>query len=207
MWPEISGLYAITPDSTNTTNLLIMTEQVLCGGVKVVQYRSKITDTELRRVQAHAIAQLCRKYHVPIIINDHIDLALEVNADGLHVGQGDISLIEARKKIGHKKIIGVSCYNQFGLAVNAQQQGADYVAFGAFFASSTKPGAAIASMDLLCQAKHELLTPVVAIGGITLINAAALIDRGSHSVAVCNALFGARDIQATARTFSQLFCE
>ncbi|MDP1559698.1 MAG: thiamine phosphate synthase [Nitrosomonas sp.] len=207
MWPEINGLYAITPDSTDTAKLLVMTEQVLAGGAKMIQYRNKMADSALRREQAHALVRLCRKYHIPIIINDHIDLAIEVNADGVHVGQDDVSLIEARKRIGQEKIIGVSCYNRFELAVKAEQQGADYVAFGAFFASSTKPEAVTASMDLLCQARHELFIPIVSIGGITLINAVALIEQGCHAIAISNALFGVRDIQMTAKSFSQLFCE
>ncbi len=204
---EIFGLYAITPDSTDTANLLTMTEQALVGGATIVQYRNKIADDILRQEQAYLLAQLCRKYQVVFIINDHINIAMAVDADGVHLGQDDGSIRDARKKLGNEKIIGVSCYNQLNLAIDASQQGADYIAFGAFFASSTKPDAVTASTDLLCKAKQKLFVPIVTIGGITLTNAAALIDQGGDAIAVSNALFNTQDIQLTARAFSQLFCE
>lgn len=204
---EICGLYAITPDSTDTSSLLMMTEQVLIGGATIVQYRNKVADDILRQEQAYLLAQLCRKYQVVLVINDHVDVAIAVDADGVHLGQDDGSIRDARKKLGDEKIIGVSCYNQLNLAIDASQQGADYVAFGAFFASSTKPDAVTASTDLLCKAKQKLFVPIVIIGGITLTNAAALIDQGGDAIAVSNALFNAQDIQSTAKAFSQLFCE
>lgn len=204
---EICGLYAITPDSTDTSSLLTMTEQVLVGGATMVQYRNKIADVVLRQEQAYLLAQLCRKYQVMFIINDHVDVAMEVDANGVHLGQDDGSIRDARKKLGDEKIIGVSCYNQLSLAIDASQQGADYVAFGAFFASSTKPDAVTASTDLLCKAKQKLFVPIVTIGGITLTNAAALIDQGGDAIAVSKALFNTQNIQSTAKAFSQLFCE
>lgn len=207
MLSEIRGLYAITPDNLDTENLLFVTDQVLAGGAKIVQYRNKIATSELRQEQADVLAQLCREYQALCIINDHVDLAIAVNADGVHIGQDDASIIKARKKLGDKKIIGVSCYNQLELAAEAMRQGADYVAFGAFFASSTKPDAVTASIDLLSRAKQKLGLPIVTIGGITLSNAEILIDQGSDAIAVSNALFGSQDIQSTARAFSQLFCE
>ena len=203
----IRGLYAITPDNTNTANLLAMTEQVLTGGATIVQYRNKIADAALRQEQAYLLARICKKHQAVFIINDHVDLALAVDADGVHLGQYDGRISDARNKLGDERIIGVSCYNQLNLAIDASQQGVDYVAFGAFFASSTKPDAVTVSTDLLCKAKQKLLVPIVTIGGITLTNAATLIDQGGDAIAVSNALFGAQDIQLTARAFSQLFCE
>ena len=203
----ISGLYAITPDSADTMNLLAMTELVLAGGATIVQYRNKIAGAALRQEQAYLLAQLCRKYRAVFIINDHVDLVIAVDADGVHLGQDDGCIGDVRKKLSDEKIIGVSCYNQLNLAIDAAQQGADYVAFGAFFASSTKPDAVTASTDLLCTAKQKLNVPIVTIGGITLTNAAALIDLGGDAIAVSNALYGAQDTQSTAKAFSQLFCE
>ncbi len=203
----ISGLYVIMPDSTDTANLLTMTEQALAGDAVIVQYRNKIADTALREEQAYLLAQLCRKYQALFIINDHVDLAIAVNADGVHLGQDDGCISDARKKLGDGKIIGISCYNQLDLAIDAAQQSADYVAFGAFFASSTKPDAVTASTELLYKAKQEMNVPIIAIGGITLTNAATLIDQGGDAIAVSNALFDTQDIQSTARSFSQLFCE
>jgi thiamine-phosphate pyrophosphorylase len=202
---EIRGLYAITPEATNTPSLLAMTRQALAGGARLVQYRSKTDDTALRLEQAQSLASLCAEFDVPIIINDYPDLALEVGADGVHLGKGDAPINDARRKLGPGKIIGISCYERLERAVEAESQGADYVAFGAFFASVTKPGAASAPIGLLRQAKQKLRIPVVAIGGIITQNAGELIRQGADAVAVSNALFSARHIQIAAGEFSLLF--
>jgi thiamine-phosphate pyrophosphorylase len=205
MLPRISGLYAITPDGIDTKKLLVMTQKALAGGAKLIQYRNKIADAQLRHKQAEKLHHLCREYDVPLIINDHLDLALKIGAEGLHVGHNDISINEARKTLGNTKIIGASCYNRIELAMKAENQGADYVAFGAFFASVTKPDAVAAPLELLCLAKQKLRKPVVAIGGITLLNANLLIERGGDAIAVSDALFGTQDVQSTAQSFSQPF--
>jgi thiamine-phosphate pyrophosphorylase len=201
----INGLYALTPDVAETPELVAMTRQALEGGASLVQYRNKAAGSELRREQAHALANLCRTFQIPLVINDHLDLAIEVSADGVHLGREDTRLTDARRRLGHSKIIGISCYNHLERAVEAEHQSADYVAFGAFFASITKPGATPATLDLLNRAKQELQVPVVAIGGITFDNAAGLIRRGADAVAVSNALFYAPDIRAAAENFSRLF--
>lgn len=205
MLPKISGLYAITPNSIDTENLLVMTQKALAGGAKMIQYRNKIAGARLRHQQAEKLLHLCREYDVPLMINDYLDLALEIAADGLHLGRNDISISEARRTLGNNKIIGASCYNQIELAVKAEDQGADYVAFGAFFASITKPDALTASLELLGSAKQKLRKPIVAIGGITLLNASVLIECGSDVIATSHALFGAQDIQSAAQSFSRLF--
>lgn len=203
--PKVSGLYAITPDSVDTESLLVKTRQVLAGGAKLVQYRNKVADILLRRKQAKALLRLCHSYQVPLIINDYLDLALEIGADGVHLGQDDGTVMEARKKLGRTKIIGVSCYNRIELAITAETDGVDYVAFGAFFASVTKPGAVIATMELLALAKQKLHTPFVAIGGVTLTNARTLISSGSSAIAVSNALYSVKNIEKTAQAFAQEF--
>jgi thiamine-phosphate pyrophosphorylase len=205
MQREISGLYAITPDVADTASLVKITHQVLAGGAQLVQYRSKTDDIALRLEQAHALAHLCRKFHVPFIVNDYPDLAVEVDADGVHLGRDDVHIFEARRELGHEKIIGISCYDRLEYAVEAERQGADYVAFGAFFASVTKPGAVSAAADLLSDAQRKLRIPVVAIGGITPGNALELIGHGADVVAVSNALFNAGNIQSAAESFSRLF--
>nr|WP_090692785.1 thiamine phosphate synthase [Nitrosomonas sp. Nm34] len=202
---HINGLYAITPDITDTTQLCEMTLQVLAAGVQYVQYRNKIADYRLRLAQANALSKLCKQYGTHLIINDHYDLAIEVDADGIHIGKEDIAITDARDYLGQNKIIGVSCYNQLELALGAERMGADYVAFGAFFCSKTKTNAVRASTDLLSEAKKKLNIPIVAIGGITLANASSLIDHGSNSIAVCHGLFGTQDIQFIAKKFNQLF--
>ncbi|BCT69296.1 thiamine phosphate synthase [Nitrosospira sp. NRS527] len=203
--PEILGLYAITPEATDTASLLAMTQQALAGGARLIQYRSKTDDVALRLEQAQSLARLCAEFDVPFIINDYPDLALEVDADGVHLGKGDAPITEARRKLGPGKIIGISCYERLEYAVEAERQGADYVAFGAFFASITKPDAVSAPADLLRHAKQKLRIPIVAIGGIIPENAGELIRQGADAVAVSNALFNARHIRSAAERFSLLF--
>ncbi|MEY3122934.1 MAG: hypothetical protein RI993_1759 [Pseudomonadota bacterium] len=200
-----AGLYAITPDTNCTVRLCEMIEQVLANGVACVQYRNKAADQSLRFSQAREIHWLCRQYDVPLIINDDVDLALEIDAEGLHVGENDITVPVARKYLADDKIIGVSCYNQFDRAVTAEAQGASYVAFGAFFQSATKINAAQAGVELLQRAKDNLRIPAVAIGGINLYNAPALLQSGCFAIAVCQGLFTGDDICATTQEFSRLF--
>ncbi len=204
---EISGLYAITPDLENTNDLLNKVQQALEGRVQLIQYRNKLANEILRRKQAKLLLQLCREYRIPLIINDHLDLAIEIDADGLHVGQDDISVTQARNQFGQDKIIGASCYNNLNLAVQAEKEGADYVAFGAFFSSLTKPNTISVTMDLVDQAKKKISLPIVAIGGIKLANARTVIQGGCAAVAVCNDLFHTENIKTTATQYSQLFAE
>lgn len=182
-----------------------MTRNALAGGTRLVQYRSKTMNEELRLEQARSLAHLCREYEVPLLINDHIDLALEVGADGVHLGREDAPISQARLKLGHEKIIGISCYNELESAIEAECSGADYVAFGAFFTSVTKLDTVPASVDLLQQGNLEISIPIVAIGGINSDNALELISAGANAVAVSSALFGARDIRSEADKFSGLF--
>lgn len=205
--PKISRLYAITPDLENTDDLLNRTRQVLEGGARLIQYRNKLAGDILLREQARLLLQLCRKYQVPLIINDHLDLAIEIDADGLHVGQDDVSVAKARNQLGWNKIVGASCYNNLDLALQAEREGADYVAFGAFFSSLTKPNALSVPADLVHQAKKKVSVPIVGIGGIKLTNAKTVILAGCAAIAVCNDLFQTENIKVTAMQFSQLFAE
>jgi thiamine-phosphate pyrophosphorylase len=182
-----------------------MTRNALAGGTRLVQYRSKTMNEELRREQARSLAHLCRQFDVPLLINDHVDLALEIGADGVHLGREDAPISQARLKLGHEKIIGISCYNELDSAIEAECNGADYVAFGAFFTSLTKPDTVPASVDLLQRGNLEIGIPIVVIGGINSDNALELISAGADAVAVSNALFGARDIRSEAGKFSRLF--
>jgi len=200
----ISGLYAVTPDLADTAVLLAKTQAALAGGARLLQYRNKTADENLRREQAAALRELCRRYGAILIINDHVELARDVDADGVHVGADDAGVAAARTRLGHGKIIGATCSNDLQRALAAAAQGADYVAFGSFFASAVKPGAVRAPLALLQQARRQITVPVVAIGGITLDNAARLIDAGADAVAVISALFAVPDVEAAARKFCQL---
>jgi len=200
-----AGLYAITPDTKDTAYLCEIVEQVLEGGAACVQYRNKTADQLLRLEQAIQLHRSCQQYDVPLIINDDMDLALEIDAEGLHVGADDIAVPLARKYLADDKIIGVSCYNQINRAVTAQVQGASYVAFGAFFSSATKINTVRAGIELLQAAKDLIRIPVVAIGGINQHNASILLHSGCSTIAVCQGLFIGEDVCATARKFNRLF--
>lgn len=201
----IRGLYAITPNLKDTDELLSKVEQALKGGVAVLQYRNKQADTALRLKQARALRGLTRQYGVLLIINDDVSLALEVEADGVHLGGDDGDLAAARARLPQGMLLGASCYNDLALALSAVASGADYVAFGAVFSSGTKPQARRASLDLLKQARVELSLPIVAIGGITPSNATSVVATGADCVAVIGALFESDDIGLTATQFSSLF--
>lgn len=205
MKSRISGLYAVTPDLADTDVLLEKVDAALRGGARVVQYRSKSSDAGLRRAQASAIASLCHKHRALFIVNDSAELARETHADGVHLGRDDGAVEHARAILGEGKLIGVSCYNEIGLARTAIAQGTDYVAFGSFFSSGTKPAAVRADMRLLRTAAAEVELPIVAIGGIDVDNAAELIAAGASAIAVIGALFEAPDVESQARRFVDLF--
>lgn len=201
----VRGVYAVTPDLADTDALLVQVEAALVGGARVVQYRNKTGDDTLRLEQARVLAALCRRHRIPLIINDHLELALAVDADGLHLGSDDGSVAEARSRLGPDKLLGVSCYDRIDNALDASRLGANYVAFGSFFPSRVKPGAVRAPLSLLGEARRQSALPVVAIGGITADNASELIAAGADALAVISALFAAPDITAAARRLSELF--
>ena len=202
---NLGGVYAITPECSDTERLLAMGEAALKGGVAVLQYREKTGDVGLRHEQASELLALCRQYAVPFVVNDDLRLADLLGADGVHLGRNDGSPREARIILGPGKLIGVSCYQDLERARVAQSLGADYVAFGSFFSSPTKPQASQADVSVLRVASREITLPIVAIGGITVDNAGALIDAGADAIAVISALFDAPDVEAAARQLNALF--
>lgn len=205
MKAAVRGLYAVTPDVTDTRELEAKVEAALLGGAALVQYRNKTADARLRSLQAGALLALCRAHGVPLIVNDHVELATALDLDGLHLGKEDGLLPQARAQLGADKLLGASCYDRLDSAIAAVHAGADYVAFGSFFPSTVKPGAVRAPLALLRNARRELSVPIVAIGGITLDNAAQLIAAGADAVAVISALFSAPDIRAVAERFKIIF--
>lgn len=205
MSKRVNGLYAVTPESADSIALIGKVDAALRGGAHVVQYRSKSAEGSLRHAQATHIARLCRSHNALFIVNDSVELARAVGADGVHLGKDDGDVVAARAVLGHGKLIGVSCYDDIVRARAAQLQGADYVAFGSFFPSATKPMARRADLDLLRIAASEISLPVVAIGGISEDNAAALIAAGADAIAVVSTLFDAPDVEAQARRFARLF--
>ena len=199
---EMRGLYAITNGPRRDFRSAI--EAALTGGARIVQYRDKTDDRDRRRTEADVVVELCRKYSAISIINDDVELARTCGATGVHLGVEDDGIAAARARLGAGVLIGISCYDSTDLARQAVSAGADYVAFGSFYSSPTKPQALRATPDLLGTAKL-LGVPVVAIGGITADNAASLIQAGADCVAVISSLFDSADIETVARRFSQLF--
>ncbi|MFP5417785.1 MAG: thiamine phosphate synthase [Gammaproteobacteria bacterium] len=199
------GLYAITPETADTDHLLALVEAALTGGAAAVQYRDKSNDVARRHAQASELVALCRQFGAPLIVNDDLRLADLADADGVHLGRDDGSLREARIILGTHKFIGASCYQSLELALVAQAAGADYVAFGSFYPSPTKPAADRADPALLHEARSALQLPIVAIGGITRANAPQLLDAGADSLAVLSTLFDAPDVRAAARDLNHLF--
>lgn len=200
----INGLYAITPDTDDTERLLEQVEPVLSQGVRILQYRNKSRNAALRLWQAGLLADACHRHHVLFIINDDVELAYMIKADGVHVGRNDVAIISARSTLGPTAIIGASCYNQLDLAKQAVSAGASYVAFGAVFPSSTKPDAVQAPLSLFAEATH-LGVPTVAIGGITADNAGQVIAAGAHAVAVIGGLFEQDNPAEAAHRIASLF--
>lgn len=203
MKSAVRGLYAITP-TLPTLELLTAVNAAIAGGAALVQYRSKETAPHLRREQAGELLALCRDHGVPLIINDDAELAAVLGADGVHLGEEDGAIAEARRLLGLHALIGVSCYNDLERAQVAANT-ADYVAFGSFYPSANKPAARRASLRLLQQAKITLKIPVVAIGGITPANGVPLVASGADALAAIDGLFGNPDIRAAARRYSKLF--
>lgn len=199
----MKGLYAITDDSTGNL-LLEKVEQALLGGAAIVQYRDKTTDSARREQEARALRALCHEHNALFIINDDVALAKTVQADGVHVGREDSALTVARAALGNTAIIGVSCYNQLELALTAAQHGADYIAFGSFFPSPTKPNAPRATLELLHQAHQQLTLPICAIGGITLENAPDLLVNGADMLAVITDVFNNPAIEHQAARYQAL---
>lgn len=200
------GLYAITDCEKLATELLISkTEQILRSGAAMLQYRNKYDDFVTRESQAGKLKILCDKYNVPFIINDDIELAAAINADGVHLGKDDHSCEQAVALFGGQKIIGISCYNDLGRAMAAENTGASYIAFGAFFPTNTKKDTVRADPELIREAKQRFKLPVVAIGGITPENGKLLIDAGADFLAVISGIYS-RDVTETAfRSYVNLF--
>jgi thiamine-phosphate pyrophosphorylase len=199
----LRGLYAITDG--NADDLVARTAAAIAGGARIIQYRDKSSDPQRRATEAAALLTVCHAAQVPLIINDDIELAVTVGADGVHLGRDDADLGSARERMGGLAIIGISCYDDLAAAQAAETAGADYVAFGRFFPSRSKPNASGAPLSILSQARHMLQLPVVAIGGITPDNGDALVQAGADMLAAIEGVFGATDITEAARAYARLF--
>lgn len=202
---SLRGLYAVTPDCADTGRLVARVNQAVAGGARMVQYRNKAAGPALRGIQAAALLERCRAAGVPLIINDDLELAQALGADGVHLGREDGAVALARRSLGPRAIVGASCYNDLDRGHAAVAAGADYIAFGAAYVSPTKPEAARAQLSLYGQAAREFAVPIAAIGGITVGNALPLIVAGVDLLAVITDLFGSPDVTARAAAYAALF--
>ena len=200
------GLYAITAAAdTDPHRLAARVGAAVDGGAAMIQYRAKDRRDDERHTAAMLLLDLCRTRGVPLIVNDNPTLAADVGADGVHVGRDDGDVRSARRIVGDRCIVGVSCYDRLDLALAAAGDGATYVAFGSFFASPTKPHAVPAPIRLLSDTREKIDLPIVAIGGITAENGAALIDAGADFIAAIDGIFGGEDVEHAARGYVALF--
>lgn len=207
--PGIHGLYAITdPTLIPDRQLLPAAEAALRGGARLLQYRDKTATPEQRRQRASQLQALCRQHNTLFLVNDDPALAADIDADGVHIGQSDGGIARARRLLGPDRIIGVTCHSDLGLAEQAACAGADYVAFGRFFPSLTKPQAPAADPHILYQARQRLTIPLVAIGGIDADNGGQLLNPGADALAVIHALFAnpsPERVEQAARHLAALF--
>ena len=201
----MKGLYLVTPDWDDTDRLIDITEQALNAGAAMVQYRHKTAGEAIRSEQASALLGLCRRHAVPFIINDHLSLCEQFDADGIHVGGTDRPVAEMRARLGVGKIIGASCYGDLQLARDAASAGASYVAFGGFYPSRVKKYEVTTPADIVSRAKRELSLPVCVIGGMTSQNSRALVKEGADMVAAISSVYQSDSPAASTEAFVQLF--
>jgi thiamine-phosphate pyrophosphorylase len=203
---RLRGVYAVTDTvSASGDRLVSAVEQAIRGGARLIQYRDKTGPATRRRRQADALQALCARFQIPLIVNDDVELARACGAAGVHLGKDDADPRQARQALGKNSIIGVSCYNDLSRARQAQNDGADYLAFGSVYPSPSKPQAVRVSVELLRQAREELSIPICAIGGITAANAKPLVDIGIDMLAVISGIFADQDITAATRALADLY--
>ncbi|EIJ42002.1 thiamine-phosphate pyrophosphorylase [Beggiatoa alba B18LD] len=209
MGHHLRGLYVITDSLLlpTTAQLVARVAASIRGGASVVQYRDKSTDSEKRFAEAQALRALCAQHGVIFIVNDDVVLAKAVNADGVHIGEDDGELAQARAVLGEQAMIGVSCYASLERAQTMQANGADYVAFGSFFPSPTKPDASPVSLNVLRLARQQLTCPIIAIGGITPENGGTLVEAGADMLSVVSGVFATSDVEAATRRYCALFAK
>lgn len=203
----LRGLYAITPTAlcADPAALRVAVESALRGGARLIQYRDKSRDHARRSASCTDLLALCRRYRARLIVNDDVELAAQTGADGVHLGEDDVPLLDARSRLGPSAIIGISCADSLARVQAASDGGADYLALGAFFPSRTKPNARHASLDLLRDARIRTSLPLCAIGGITPERAGALVEAGADLIAAVEGVFGADDVESAARAYTGCF--
>lgn len=205
-WQNRRGIYAITdPVLLQGATLYERVEAALREGLCLLQYRNKSAIAEQQLIEARHLLTLCHRYNTPLLINDDLELCLKVGADGVHLGQSDAGLKQARTLLGKDAIIGITCHSDLDRALKAEADGASYVAFGRFHPSSTKPHAPHADIRILPTAKARVKLPIVAIGGINADNGSPLVAAGADMLAVIHYLFAYPDVSERVRQLKQCF--
>jgi thiamine-phosphate pyrophosphorylase len=202
----LKGLYVITDKKLIPRDRFAATvEKAINGGANVVQIREKDTPRDEIISLGRDLLSLTKKYGVPLIVNDSIELAMEIGADGVHLGEDDPPIAHARDVLGNDKIIGVSCYGKIDRGLNAEREGADYVAFGTPYFTPTKPERAPTSFDVLREAVSRIKNiPIFAIGGITPENADIVLETGVDGIAVITGVFGSDDPERAAKELAEI---
>ncbi|WP_417332476.1 thiamine phosphate synthase [Halarcobacter sp.] len=202
---NLNGLYIISDDKlTPKETVLFQIEKALIGGATIVQLRDKISSDEEIEKLTLKLQELCRKYNALFVLNDRVELAIKLQCDGLHIGRSDHHRVEEIRK-EYKGVLGISCYGDLNLAKSMEEKNVDYVAFGAFFTSSTKPNAAVVDKEVIAKAKEELSIPVCVIGGITSDNVNELIEKGTDMVAVISDIWQSENIEEKCKSFKKSF--
>ncbi|KRT66887.1 MAG: thiamine-phosphate pyrophosphorylase, thiamine-phosphate pyrophosphorylase [Candidatus Dadabacteria bacterium CSP1-2] len=204
----LKGLYVITDQKLIPRDRFIETvEKAIRGGAKIIQLREKDTPEEEIIRLGKELLKITRRYGIPLIINDSPKLAMEIGADGVHLGKDDTEISEARKILGGEAIIGVSCYGDIERGLQAEKEGADYLAFGTPFFTPTKPDRKTTPFEILKEAKRRIKTiPIFAIGGITKGNAKSVLETGVDGIAVITAVFSSPNPEEAARNLADFFC-
>jgi thiamine-phosphate pyrophosphorylase len=204
---KLEGLYVITDDNLTPDNSLY--DQViksLQGGASIVQLRDKKSDSTIIRQKAIKLQAICKEFNALFVLNDKVELAIELGCDGLHIGKSDHYRIEDIRK-NFKGVLGVSCYGDIALAKEFENKGADYVAFGSFFNSPTKPNSNIVHLSTLTIAKNRLNIPICAIGGINSKNVSNVMSRSPHMVSLISDIWDSEDITKQSNFYSNFFKE
>ncbi len=201
---KINGLYAITPDRQDNDLLLSEVRQAIDGGVKLIQYRAKNIPDKQKHIQAKAIKDLCDDRNVNLIINDNIELSMYLDAFGVHLGKDDDSIENARKMLGSDKCIGISCYNSIERVKKVFKKEIDYIALGAFFPTKSKPNAPRASLEMVAEARTFCKLPIVAIGGIDLVNISMLLKSDINAFASISSIFNSGKIESITNEFNNI---
>ena len=204
---QINGLYVITDEKFIPRKRFVETvEKAIRGGARMVQLREKESSGEEILRIAGELHKLTRRYNVPLIINDYLDVARDIGAEGVHLGQHDTPVAEARRALGDRAIIGVSCYSSIERGIEAHKEGVDYLAFGTPFFTPTKPDRRPTSFEILKEAKRVITKiPIFAIGGITAQNVASVLETGVDGIAVITGVFGSSDPEKASRQLSAFF--